>query len=159
VRWRNAQKAARTVSVDRFMSERQFAEHQAGAKGSATVPEISAPLHEPKRSFSLILPWPPTTNHSHTGNHHLTEETREFRKQVSKTCVLQRVMPLSGSLSLSIICFQADNRKRDIGNLEKQTSDALVSCGMIKDEDIDHIEITRVRGVDDAHVSVTMREI
>jgi crossover junction endodeoxyribonuclease RusA len=108
------------------------------------APALLGPV--PKPCFNLVLPWPPSVNHSHAGDHHLAPETRAFRRQVANLAMVGRIRPLSGRrLALSVVAFAPDRRRRDLGNLEKQISDALQHAGLIADDfDFDRIELARV---------------
>ena len=48
----------------------------------------------------------------------------------------QRPKPITGDYALWIYCERPDQRKRDIGNLEKAVSDLLVKHGIISDDSL-----------------------
>lgn len=62
---------------------------------------------------------------------------------------------ITGPYALSVQIGKPDNRKRDIGNLEKPISDLLVSIGAVSDDsDCQRIEIEWSANVDGAFVRV-----
>lgn len=62
---------------------------------------------------------------------------------------------ITGPYALSVQIGKPDNRKRDIGNLEKPISDLLVSIGAVNDDsDCQRIEMEWSANVDGAFVRV-----
>ena len=143
-------------------SREWYEAHQAkgGQPRTMGVPDAAC-NPTPATWFSLVLPWPPSVNHSHAGDHHLQPETRAFRRQVANLALVGRIKPLAGRMALSVVAYPPDRRRRDLGNLEKQISDALQHAGLIADDfDFDRIELARVwdpreRG-GTVHVTVTV---
>ena len=111
----------------------------------------------------LKLPFPPSTNHSHTyggGRKFLDKRTRAFREKVQETVIEQNITKLEGRLSMFIALFPPDKRRRDIGNYEKQTTDALMNAGVFDDdEQIDLITIVREEIVKGGQCVVVLQEI
>ena len=111
----------------------------------------------------LKLPFPPSTNHSHTfggGKRFLDKRTKLFREKVQEVVIDQKVEKLQGRLSMFIALFPPDKRKRDIGNYEKQTTDALMHAGVFDDdEQIDLITIVREEIVKGGQCVVVLQEI
>jgi len=46
----------------------------------------------------------------------------------------QKPAKINGKYAITITAARPDNRKRDLGNLEKSVSDLLQSCGVIRDD-------------------------
>ena len=111
----------------------------------------------------LKLPFPPSVNHSHTfggGRRFLDKRTKLFRERVQEVVIEDKVKKLEGRLSMFIALFPPDKRKRDIGNYEKQTTDALMNAGVFDDdEQIDLITIVREEIVKGGQCVVVLQEI
>jgi crossover junction endodeoxyribonuclease RusA len=68
--------------------------------------------------------------------------------------------PLEGRLSVEILCYPPDNRKRDLDNLPKAVLDACTHAGVwLDDSQIDHLEITRCDTRRPGHVLVSVKTI
>lgn len=111
----------------------------------------------------LKLPFPPSTNHSHSfggGRRFLDKRTKLFREKVQEIVIDEKTPKLNGRLSMFIALFPPDKRKRDIGNYEKQTTDALMNAGVFDDdEQIDLITIVREQVIKGGQCVVLMEEI
>ena len=96
--------------------------------------------------ITLTLPWPPSTNHSHhygNGRKFMSKPTKLFRQQV-QDIVVDAKAKIHGRLAMFIALYPPDRRRRDIGNYEKQTTDALMEAGVFEDdEQIDFIWLVR----------------
>lgn len=98
--------------------------------------------------LTLTLPFPSSTNHSHhygSGRKFLSKKTKEFREQVLNI-VIENKIKIEGTPRLAIFYafYPPDKRRRDIGNYEKQTTDALMEAGVfLDDEQIDFIWLVR----------------
>ena len=111
----------------------------------------------------LELPFPPSTNHSHhygSGRKFLSKKTKEFRERVQEIVIESKAEKIEGRLSLFVALFPPDKRKRDIGNYEKQTTDALMNTGLFDDdEQIDTIMIVRQEVIKGGKCVVVIKEI
>lgn len=96
--------------------------------------------------IKLELPWPPSTNHSHhygSGRKFMSKQTKLFRQQV-QNIVCDAKAKIDGRLAMFLALYPPDKRRRDIGNYEKQTTDALMEAGVfLDDEQIDFIWLVR----------------
>jgi len=96
--------------------------------------------------IKLTLPWPPSTNHSHhygSGRKFMSKQTKLFRQQV-QDIVCDSKAKIEGRLAMFVALYPPDRRRRDIGNYEKQTTDALMEAGVfLDDEQIDFIWLVR----------------
>jgi crossover junction endodeoxyribonuclease RusA len=133
----------------RLLDEKAYAEHQAkiaAARGKIPVasPSTARAFAAPSLPLFLTLPYPPTDNHAHHGNHRLTDRTRQFRAEVAAIAVAAKCRQQTGRLVLHIEAYMPDKRRRDIGNLIKQTSDALQLAGIVvDDEQFDVVTVRR----------------
>lgn len=97
----------------------------------------------------LLLPYPPTANHfwklNRDGSRRLSDEYRAFLHKVGVIVMAEHAGQLmSGSLQAHYFFFPPDNRRRDIGNLEKAVSDSLVrSAVMVDDCQLNSITVER----------------
>lgn len=107
--------------------------------------------------LNFTLPWPPSVNRMWrtiskgplAGRTLLSEEGREYRRQVNLQVTLQRITrrSLSGKLAVHITAYPPDRRRRDIDNLLKAVLDSLQHAEVIDDDgEIDVLSIAR-RGV------------
>ncbi len=97
--------------------------------------------------ITLTLPWPSSTNHSHhygSGRKFLSKKTKQFREQVQEIVIDAKCGKVNGRLAVFYAFYPPDRRRRDIGNYEKQTTDALMETGIFDDdEQIDFIWLVR----------------
>jgi crossover junction endodeoxyribonuclease RusA len=95
---------------------------------------------------TLKLPFPPSVNHSHhyaNKRKFVSKKTKEFREAVQEA-VIELGEKLYGRLAMFITLYPPDKRRRDIGNYEKQLTDAIMLAGLfLDDEQIDTITIVR----------------
>lgn len=97
--------------------------------------------------IKLTLPWPSSTNHSHhygSGRKFLSKKTKQFREKVQEIVINANSSKIDGRLAVFYALYPPDKRRRDIGNYEKQTTDALMEAGLFDDdEQIDFIWLVR----------------
>jgi crossover junction endodeoxyribonuclease RusA len=97
--------------------------------------------------ITLTLPWPSSTNHSHhygSGRKFLSKKTKEFREKVQEIVINSKCGKIEGRLAVFYAFYPPDRRRRDIGNYEKQATDALMEAGLFDDdEQIDLIWLVR----------------
>lgn len=87
----------------------------------------------------LVLPYPPTANHSYANagrKRILTESARNFRQVVAWEVVAKRAKPLAGAVSVTIFLHPPDKRIRDIDNPVKPLLDALTKAGVWTDDSV-----------------------
>jgi len=97
--------------------------------------------------IKLDLPWPSSTNHSHhygLGRKFLSKSTKLFREKVQEIVIDAKFGKIEGRLAVFYAFYPPDKRRRDIGNYEKQATDALMEAGLFDDdEQIDFIWLVR----------------
>ena len=97
--------------------------------------------------ITLTLPFPSSTNHSHhygSGRKYLSKSTKLFRERVQEIVIDAKCGKIEGRLAVFYAFYPPDKRKRDIGNYEKQATDALMEAGLFDDdEQIDFIWLVR----------------
>jgi len=97
--------------------------------------------------ITLTLPWPSSTNHSHhygSGRKFLSKKTKQFRERIQEIVIDAKKPKIEGRLAVFYAFYPPDRRRRDIGNYEKQTTDALMEAGVFDDdEQIDFIWLVR----------------
>jgi len=88
-------------------------------------------------SFPVIhLPWPPSVNRiwrQFRGRTILSVDGRKFFAEASALALASGVR-VKGAYRLHVKATRPDKRRRDIGNLEKVISDALVKGGVVEDD-------------------------
>ena len=99
----------------------------ASEKGSARVSE----------TVTLHLPYPPSANalwRSVGGRNISSKAYRVWQSEAASIIAQQRTGAIFGTYGVTFQCERPDNRRRDIANLEKALSDALVSGGVVEDD-------------------------
>ena len=93
----------------------------------------------------LWLPYPPSVNHAFRnlpgGGRAKASHYRAWRKEAALELMAQRPPKYKGQYTLEISARRPDNRMRDIDNLIKPISDALVAAGIVRD-DSDCVRVT-----------------
>jgi crossover junction endodeoxyribonuclease RusA len=157
--------------MSRWLTEEAAAVHQARMRGlTERVPaivkddarEIDTEAGQ-GRKVTLVLPLPPSLNHATrhaNGAHYLTAEHRNYRVIVANALLALKAPKLIGRLGLAIVVYPADKRRWDLANREKCLTDALEHGGLFDDdEQIDHLEMTRVHGTKRGECTVIVREL
>lgn len=154
--------------MSRWLTEEAVAAHQARLRGldraTAITKRGEVVNTGDKRHVTLVMPMPPTLNHSAMpngrGGRYLTAEHRNFREVVREIVLRTKSPKLVGRLRVSMVLFPADNRRWDIDNRGKAAFDAMQHAGLFDDdEQIDQLEITRVRGTKRGEAAVTVSEL
>jgi crossover junction endodeoxyribonuclease RusA len=98
-------------------------------------------------TLELTLPYPPSVNtywgfHGH--RRFLTARAVNFKKAVDYWVSISGVRFGKERLSVTIITYAPDRKKRDIDNIVKPTLDALVQAGLFDDDSqVDHLVVKR----------------
>ena len=98
--------------------------------------------------LSLVLPWPPSVNHyfgQRGVRKFVTAEGLFFRGEVRRAFMISKHQGFGMSkLSMNIIAYPPDRRRRDLDNIIKITQDSLQKAGaFVDDNQIDHLSIAR----------------
>lgn len=117
--------------------------------------------------LELELPFPPSANSYYrhptkgklAGRHLISAEGRAYREEV-----IWKVAPLninySGRLAVTLSCHMPDNRRRDLGNVEKALCDALTYAKLWNDDSqIDDLRIIRGEVIRGGKVIVKIEEL
>jgi crossover junction endodeoxyribonuclease RusA len=113
--------------------------------------------------IQLTLPYPPTVNTywRRCGSRIVLSQTgRTYKDDVSMLCLANRVKPYNGSarLSVSIMVYPPDRRKRDIDNITKAVLDALIGHCYSDDSQIDDLCLRRRELVKGGKVIVSIAQ-
>src|SRR3972149_3390704 len=90
-----------------------------------------------KSMIKLHLPYPPSANRlwRRSGNHiHRSTKYTKWLSDAGYIALSQRPGGINGPYRMTIQAVKPDNRRRDLDNLFKATSDLLVSVGVIDDD-------------------------
>lgn len=93
-----------------------------------------------KLALNIELPYPPSVNHSHYGNHHTTKAVRDFRAQVRTLLFIHKHknpahgLPFKSDVQVWIELYLPDRRRRDSDNPIKPLWDALTLAGVWLDD-------------------------
>lgn len=100
--------------------------------------------------IEIELPWPPSANRywrNVRGRTIVSKEAREYKKTVKQLAYIEDLggrIPVLGRLSVSIIAYPPDKRKRDLDNILKVIFDAMEFAGyFLNDSQIDIIRVER----------------
>lgn len=119
---------------------------------------------------TIRLPFPPSANRiwrhvviNKAARVLLSRDGREYRElvahEVRRQCPWLRD-PVSERLRVEIVAVMPDRRKRDLGNLEKASMDALTHAGVWCDDgQIDDLRIIRGRVETPGWLEVTIERI
>ena len=97
----------------------------------------------------ITLPYPPTMNHywlQRKGHgRYISAKGKSFTTLTRAAVITQGVKSFGDArLSMQIILYPPDHRRRDLDNVLKPTLDALQKAGVYDDDcQIDHLHITR----------------
>ena len=90
------------------------------------------------KPYRIVLPWPPSVNRywRNIGTRAIISRAgRDYRQSVEIAVLIaggRRNM--AGVLSVSILAYPPDKRRRDLDNLLKAPLDALAKCGVYEDD-------------------------
>lgn len=127
------------------------ARYQKQVQGDNPNPEYPEPLAgKPKHreARTLILPWPPSLNRMYRtvgARLLLSKVGRGYKKEVSDI-IRSLPMPVFGTerLSVHIVAYPPDRRRRDLDNLPKCVLDSLGKGAIFTDDSqIDNLQISR----------------
>lgn len=131
---------------------------------------MSNPLLVRHADMEITLSWPPSVNtywrtpHKGplAGRTMISEKGRAYREAVIKECAANGATnaDIEGRLSVTLLVFPPDRRRRDIDNIPKAVLDALAHAGVYRDDSqIDELVIRRCSIVQDGGVRVEIRRI
>lgn len=109
--------------------------------------------------ITFTLPYPPSVNHLYAtvrGRRIKSREGKAFDQLAAYQLALQHVRGISGRVKVRYEVGRPKTpARRDVANLEKALSDALVSNGVIQDDSlIEQLTIGWTDGVDGVRVTV-----
>jgi len=104
--------------------------------------------------ITLELPWPPSVNTywrspnrgKLAGRTLISERGRRYRREAAQAIVAcnNPKVPPGRRLSVTLLVYPPDRRRRDLDNLPKGILDALTHAGVIEDDSlIDRLQILR----------------
>jgi crossover junction endodeoxyribonuclease RusA len=120
---------------------------------------------EKSLTFEHLLPYPPSVNtywrHPSkgplAGRHLISEKGREYRSQVM--AAIGQVEPMKGRLSIGIIAYAPDKRRRDLDNILKSLLDAITAAGVVEDDSqFDVIKIVRGEQMDGGAIFIKIQQ-
>lgn len=121
------------------------------------------------QSIKIVLPWPPSVNqywrHPSSGplagRHLISEQGRAYRAKVTAhVWNEQQAHKLADRLSMAILCYPPDRRRRDLDNILKAALDALVFAGvMLDDSQIDRLAIERCAVQAPGRLEITLERL
>lgn len=114
--------------------------------------------------IQVTLPFPPSVNtywRTFKGRMLISAKGREYRNAVKNLLVcMPMIEPIEGAVSVDILAYRPDKRRRDLDNLFKAPLDALTYAGIWKDDS--QITDLRIRWADEIggmlKVTITEKE-
>jgi Holliday junction resolvase RusA-like endonuclease len=89
-----------------------------------------------------LVPWPPSVNQywrAVKGRNILSEKARKWKKLAEQQLMTQKIEMMEGPAVIIIHLYPPTRRKYDIDNRVKAILDLLVKCGIIEDDDNEHV--------------------
>lgn len=86
---------------------------------------------------AIHIPYPPSANRlwrAVNGRNIKSAEYRAWLTEAGWKVTVQHPDKVHGPYRMTLTATRPDNRRRDLGNLEKPVSDLLVECGVIADD-------------------------
>lgn len=108
----------------------------------------------------ITLPYPPQANHLYTvarGRKILSTKGRQYKDDVAKTCLIARIKPIEGNVSVSFTAYRP-RRTGDLDNLQKGLFDSLKGFAWIDDKQIIEIHAYRRDDKNNPRVEVEIVE-
>ena len=87
--------------------------------------------------MQLTLPWPPSVNRyyrQYKGRAIISKEGREYRNTVVRTAWVTPYKTMTGLLSVSLVLYPPDRRRRNIDNILKALLDSMCKAGIYADD-------------------------
>ena len=113
----------------------------------------------------MYLPFPPTVNHYYVKTKRgvfISKKGREFREKVADEINQQLPGTTIGEenkLSVDVVLFPMDKRKRDVDNYNKALLDAITQAGLwFDDSQVDQLHIYRGEVVKGGYCIVRIKE-
>lgn len=89
--------------------------------------------------MAFVLPFPPSANRLWRAVNGRAIKSREYRAWLEEAALVarsQRPVAVRGAYHIRLVARRPDNRRRDLGNLEKPVSDLLTEIGVIEDDSL-----------------------
>ncbi len=99
--------------------------------------------------FESEFIWPPSINNYWRRNgskYFICKKGREFRQHVKQVCINNHIVfDKEDKLSIAVLAFPPDKRRRDLDNILKAIMDSLEKAGVYHDDNqIDQLTIKRM---------------
>lgn len=92
-------------------------------------------IQQGNKKVNITLPWPPSMNtlwRTFRGRMIISKAGREYKETVKNLMITSE--KFIGPVKVTITAYRPDNRRRDLGNLEKIVSDSLTYAGIWEDD-------------------------
>lgn len=130
-------------------------------------PEASPEATRAIERVTFTLPWPPSVNAAYRsvtihGSHRmlLSKVGRAYKIAAAQSLMVQRVPRFGAArVSVEVMVYPPDKRKRDLGNLDKLAIDALMPQVIDDDSQIDRMLWERMGVVPGGRLDVTVSVI
>lgn len=111
------------------------------------------------KTYSLTLPYPPSTNNLYentTRGRRKSECAKQYRIDVQKILLVEKVRPLLGPVCLTLHVFRP-RKARDLSNCVKALEDALTGFAYQDDKQVVEIYLRRDDDKVNPRVEVTVK--
>lgn len=117
---------------------------------------------ESKRSITLNIPFPPSSNRywrNFNGRMIISKDARVYKAEIRKIFIQLKCKKLENRLSVTITAYPPDKRRRDLDNLLKVSLDSLQYAGFfVDDSQIDELYIERGQPIAPGYLNITIEE-
>jgi len=111
--------------------------------------------------MNLTLPYPPSLNRMYRtfrGRVLISAEGRDYKKMVADLCMVSRVKPITGPITISVDAYRPQKRG-DLDNLFKGLLDSLNGNCFLDDSQIVEIRARRFDDKTNPRVEVEIKEV
>lgn len=135
----------------------------AHATGAPPITEVVGDADDPVASIGLMLPFPPSLNHSGRNSHRAGRKSREylaFKHDVAAAAIRAGSPKIGGRLRVMMLLSSPHYRRYDIDNRIKGLLDSLQAAGFFEDDwQVDELLVRRLAPSESGFASVELERL